>query len=218
MVVNNGAGAVLLAAAALAGAGRDVVVSRGQLVEIGGGFRIPEVVAQSGRPPGRGRDDQPHAAGRLRAGARPSGDRVGAILRVHPSNFRSVGFVEDVSIEALCGLGAPVIDDVGSGVLADAPGSRRSATSRRCKRSVARRRGAGLLLGRQAARRTAGRPAGRDAPRRSRPRARHPLARALRIDKLSLAALEATLAPVPRSASARGGRSRCWRCSTATER
>ena len=76
IVVNNGAAAVLLAVAALAGAGRAVVVSRGQLVEIGGGFRIPEVVAQSGRATGRGGDDQPHASAGLPAGDRQVGERA----------------------------------------------------------------------------------------------------------------------------------------------
>ena len=67
LAVNNCAAATLLAAAALAGPGREVVVSRGQLVEIGGSFRIPEVVEQAGARAGRGRDDEPHAAARLRA-------------------------------------------------------------------------------------------------------------------------------------------------------
>ena len=96
MVVNNGAGAVLLAVAALAGPGRAIVVSRGQLVEIGGGFRIPEVIAQSGSTADRGRDDQPHAAGATTSARSPAPSAVGAILRVHQSNFRTVGFVEDV--------------------------------------------------------------------------------------------------------------------------
>src|SRR6185312_1208167 len=121
-----------------------------------------------------------------------SGDRIGAILRVHPSNFRSLGFVEDVSIEDLCGLGAPVIDDVGSGVLADAAGIAALGDEPALKRSVAA--GAALvccsgdkLLGGPQAGLLVGRADAIAAARR------HPLARALRIDKLSLAALEATL-------------------------
>ena len=191
-VVNNGAAAVLLAVAALAGPGRVVVVSRGQLVEIGGGFRIPEVIAQSGAELVEvGTTNRTRLADyeRALAGARLP---VGAVLRVHPSNFRTLGFVEEVSIEALCGLGVPVIDDVGSGVLADARGLPALADEPPVKRSIAA--GAALvcssadkLLGGPQAGLLLGRP---DAVRRA---ASHPLARAVRIDKLSLAALEATL-------------------------
>jgi L-seryl-tRNA(Ser) seleniumtransferase len=192
LVVNNGAAAVLLAAAALAGAGRAIVVSRGQLVEIGGGFRIPEVIAQSG-----GRMVEVGTTNRTRLGdyeqaVARNADQLGAVLRVHPSNFRSVGFVEDVSIEALCGLGVPVIDDVGSGVLADAAGIPALADEPALRRSIAA--GAALvccsgdkLLGGPQAGLLVGRAEAIAAARR------HPLARALRIDKLSLAALEATL-------------------------
>ena len=115
------------------------------------------------------------------------GPSTGAILRVHPSNFRQLGFVQEVEIEELCELGVPVIDDIGSGVLAgdigDEPPVRRSV-----------RAGAALvcfsgdkLLGGPQAGILAGRAAAVDAARR------HPLARALRLDKLGLAALEATL-------------------------
>jgi L-seryl-tRNA(Ser) seleniumtransferase len=116
IAVNNGAGAALLATAALAGPGREVVVSRGQLVEIGGGFRVPDVIAQAGA-----RLVEVGTTNRTRLGdyAAALGDHTGAILRAHPSNFRTLGFTEEVEIEALCSLGAPVIDDVGSGVLAD---------------------------------------------------------------------------------------------------
>ena len=182
--VNNGAGAALLAAAALAGPGREVVVSRGQLVEIGGGFRVPDVIAQAGA-----RLVEVGTTNRTRLAdyARALGPDTGAILRVHQSNFRQLGFVADVPIEALCELGVPVIDDVGSGALDelyDEPPVRRSVAA-----------GAALvvLLRRQAARRAAGGAAGGPRAARSRRRKRHPLARALRIDKLSLAALEATL-------------------------
>ncbi len=181
--VNNGAGAALLAAAALAGPGRAVVVSRGQLVEIGGGFRVPEVIAQAGA-----RLVEVGTTNRTRladyAGA--IGPDTGAILRVHPSNFRQLGFVEEVAIEALCELGVPVIDDVGSGALVaipDEPAVRRSVVA-----------GAALvcfsgdkLLGGPQAGVMVGRASAVEAARG------HPLARALRIDKLSLAALEATL-------------------------
>jgi L-seryl-tRNA(Ser) seleniumtransferase len=182
MAVNNGAGAVLLAAAVL-GAGKAIVVSRGQLVEIGGGFRIPEVIAQSGaRLVEVGTTNRT----RLRDYERVLDDEVGAVMRVHPSNFRAIGFVEEVPIEELCELGVPVIDDVGSGALhplADEPLIRRSVAA-----------GAALvccsgdkLLGGPQAGLLVGRRNAVDGART------HPLARALRIDKLSLAALEATL-------------------------
>jgi L-seryl-tRNA(Ser) seleniumtransferase len=190
IVVNNGAAAVLLATAALAGPGRQIVVSRGQLVEIGGGFRIPDVVAQSGSTlievgtTNRTRlADYENAI--LDAGQ-------ATILRVHQSNFRTLGFVEEVEIEALTALGVPVIDDLGSGVLADASGIPALSDEPTLKRSVAA--GAALvccsgdkLLGGPQAGLIVGR---HDAVAAARA---HPLARALRIDKLSLAALEATL-------------------------
>jgi L-seryl-tRNA(Ser) seleniumtransferase len=186
MVVNNCAAAVLLAAAALAG-GRELVVSRGQLVEIGGSFRIPDVVAQSGA-----RLVEVGTTNRTRLAdyAAAVGPETGAVLRAHQSNFRTVGFVEEVDVEELCSLGAPVIDDVGSGALAD--GVPELADEPPVRRSVAAGcavvcfSGDKLLGGPQA-----GLMVGtRDAIDRCRT---HPLARAVRIDKLSLAALEATL-------------------------
>src|SRR3954471_10454350 len=188
LAVNNCAAAVLLAVSALAGEGRDVVVSRGQLIEIGGGFRVPEVVAESGA-----RLVEVGTTNRtgLRDYGAALGEATGAILRAHPSNFRTLGFVEEVEIEALCGLGVPVIDDVGSGVLAD--GLDALADEPAVRRSV--RAGAALvcfsgdkLLGGPQAGVIVGT---REAVAAAR---RHPLARAVRIDKLSLAALEATLA------------------------
>ena len=192
MAVNNGAGAVLLATAALAGPGRAVIVSRGQLVEIGGGFRIPEVISGSGaRLIEVGTTNRTRRVDYERA-VTAAGAEVGAILRVHPSNFRSVGFVEDVAIEALCGLGVPVIDDAGSGVLADAASLPALGDEPSLRRSIAA--GAALvccsgdkLLGGPQAGLMVG-----TAEAIASARA-HPLARALRIDKLSLAALEATL-------------------------
>jgi L-seryl-tRNA(Ser) seleniumtransferase len=190
IAVNNCAGATLLAAAALAGRDREVIVSRGQLVEIGGGFRVPEVIAQAGArlvevgTTNRTRRADYEAA--IAAGA----DRVGAILRAHPSNFRQLGFVQEVEIEELCELGVAVIDDVGSGVLAD--GLALLAEEPPVRRSIAA--GAALvcfsgdkLLGGPQAGILAG---SADAIALAR---RHPLARALRLDKLGLAALEATL-------------------------
>jgi L-seryl-tRNA(Ser) seleniumtransferase len=192
IAVNNGAGAVLLAAAALAGPGRAIVVSRGQLVEIGGGFRIPDVIAQSGSTMLEvGTTNRTNVGDyelALGTGAAP----VGAILRVHQSNFRTVGFVEEVAIEVLCGLRVPVIDDVGSGVLSGAERILALGDEPDLRRSVAA--GAALvccsgdkLLGGPQAGLLVGRADAVAAARE------HPLARALRIDKLSLAALEATL-------------------------
>jgi L-seryl-tRNA(Ser) seleniumtransferase len=186
IAVNNCAAAVLLAVAAL-GAGRDTVVSRGQLIEIGGGFRIPELLAQAGT-----RLVEVGTTNRTRVAdyARAMGEDTAIILRAHPSNFRMVGFVEEVTIESLCDLGPPVIDDVGSGVLADdldlladEPPVRRSVAA---GAAVVAFSGDKLLGGPQAGV-LVGRRAAIEACRR------HPLARALRIDKLSLAALEATL-------------------------
>ncbi|MEA2458819.1 MAG: L-seryl-tRNA(Ser) seleniumtransferase [Thermoleophilaceae bacterium] len=190
IAVNNCASAVLLAAAALAG-GRELVVSRGQLVEIGGSFRIPDVVAQSGaRLVEVGTTNRTRIADYERA----LGPDTGAVMRAHQSNFRTVGFVQEVEIEALCEAaaraGVPVIDDVGSGALAerlpelaDEPPVRRSVAAGcalTCFSGDKLLGGpqAGLIVG------TAG------AVERCRS---HPLARAVRIDKLSLAALEATL-------------------------
>jgi L-seryl-tRNA(Ser) seleniumtransferase len=187
MAVNNCAGATLLAAAALAGAEREIVVSRGQLVEIGGGFRVPEVIAQAGaRLVEVGTTNRTRRADYERALT----ERTGAILRAHPSNFRQLGFVQEVEIEELCELGVPVIDDVGSGVLADDLAL--LADEPAVRRSVAA--GAALvcfsgdkLLGGPQAGLLVGRAEAVAAARA------HPLARALRLDKLGLAALEATL-------------------------
>ncbi len=189
IAVNNCAAAVLLACAALAG-GRDIVVSRGQLIEIGGGFRIPEILEVAGtRLVEVGTTNRTRRAD-YEAALAAGGESVGAILRAHPSNFRTVGFVAEVGIEELCDLGAPVIDDVGSGVLTDdlellagEPPVRRSV---RAGAALTAFSGDKLLGGPQA-----GVLVGtRDAVAACR---RHPLARAVRIDKLSLAALEATL-------------------------
>ncbi|MHB1809442.1 MAG: L-seryl-tRNA(Sec) selenium transferase, partial [Solirubrobacteraceae bacterium] len=188
LVVNNGAGAALLALAALA-AGEPVAVSRGQLVEIGGGFRIPDVLAQAGVPLIEvGTTNRTRIADYERAISEAG---AATILRVHQSNFRTLGFVEEVAIERLCALGVPVIDDVGSGALAerlpalaDEPSVRRSlaaGASLLCFSGDKLLGGpqAGILLG------------GSEAIAACR---RHPLARALRIGRLPLAALAATLA------------------------
>ncbi len=191
-VVNNGAAAVLLAAAALAGPGYGIVVSRGQLVEIGGGFRVPQVIEQSGSTLVEvGTTNRTRLEDYERA-LHSSAVEIRAVLRVHQSNFRTLGFVQDVPVQDLCRLAVPVIDDVGSGVLADAGAIAALADEPPVKPSVAA--GAALvccsgdkLLGGPQAGLLVGRGDAIAAARE------HPLARATRIDKLSLAALEGTL-------------------------
>jgi L-seryl-tRNA(Ser) seleniumtransferase len=185
-VVNNCAAAVLLAASALS-AGHRLVVSRGQLIEIGDSFRIPEVIAQSGATLVEvGTTNRT----RLDDYRRAIDADTGAVLWTHPSNFRVLGFVEAVPIEELCRLGVPVIADLGSGRLAE--GIPELSAEPLVPAAVAA--GAAVtcfsgdkLLGGPQAGIMAGTP---DAIERCRS---HPLARAVRIDKLSLAALAATL-------------------------
>ena len=115
LVVNNCAAAVLLVLAVLA-RGRSVVVSRGELVEIGGGFRIPEVLAQSGA-----RLVEVGTTNRTRLGdyerALAQVDDVSLVLKVHQSNYRIVGFTSEVGVGDLARLGPPVVADIGSGLL-----------------------------------------------------------------------------------------------------
>ncbi|MEO7556605.1 MAG: L-seryl-tRNA(Sec) selenium transferase [Acidimicrobiales bacterium] len=116
LVVNNGAAAVLLALSALA-AGTSVLVSRGELVEIGGGFRVPEILAESGASLVEvGTTNRTRLADYERAFA-TADPPVGAILKVHPSNYRITGFTSSVSVAELSRLGAPVVVDLGSGLL-----------------------------------------------------------------------------------------------------
>jgi L-seryl-tRNA(Ser) seleniumtransferase len=203
VVVNNNAAATLLLLAALAD-GREVIISRGELVEIGGGFRVPDVMRQSGallREVG--------TTNRTRAAdyAAAISERTALILRVHPSNFKVTGFTERPSLEELTALGArfkvAVAEDLGSGWLgfpddgarggpdrADLPAALRDepivSASIAAGADVVCFSGDKLLGGPQAGI-IAGR---RDALDRIR---RHPLMRALRVDKLTYAALEATL-------------------------
>ena len=194
LVVNNGAAALLLALSALA-AGKQVVVSRGELVEIGGSFRIPEILEKSGAGLLEvGTTNRTHLRDYERALDRET-KRVGAILRVHPSNFRVAGFTARPTLTELSGLArrrrVPLIEDLGSGALTDlsALGVEREPTVRESLTGgcdlvtfsgdkLLGATQAGLILGR------------RRLVDRLR---RDPLARALRVDKLTLAALEATL-------------------------
>ena len=194
-VVNNGAAALALAATALA-AGREVVVSRGEMVEIGDGFRLPDLVTSTGA--------RLHEVGTTnrsapRDYAEALGPDTGMVLKVHPSNFVVQGFTADVDVAGLSrvvddaaerlGRRVPVVVDTGSGLLAPhplLPGEPDAASALRAGADLVTSSGdkllggpqAGLLLGRA------------ELVEQLR---RHPLARALRVDKLVLAALEATL-------------------------
>lgn len=191
IAVNNNASALLLALSALA-RDREVVISRGQLVEIGGGFRIPDVMRQSGAELVEvGTTNRTY----LRDYAAATGDRTAALLRVHASNFRVVGFTEQPRLEELGALarerGLLLLDDVGSGALLDPRlyglgGEPLVQDSVRAGADVVLFSGDKLLGGPQAGI-AVGR---RDAIEAMR---RHPLARAVRLDKASIAALAATL-------------------------
>ncbi|GGO15866.1 L-seryl-tRNA(Sec) selenium transferase [Microbispora rosea subsp. aerata] len=182
----RGRGAVEALAATALAAGREIVISKGELVEIGDGFRIPDLLVSTGarlREVGTTNRTTP-------ADYRDAiGPGTGFVLKVHPSNFRIEGFTGVVEVAELTGLGVPVVVDIGSGLLDRDPllPAEPDATSvLRAGADLVTASGdkllggpqAGLLLGR------------RDLVERLR---RHPLARALRVDKLTLAALEATL-------------------------
>ncbi|MFO0614620.1 MAG: L-seryl-tRNA(Sec) selenium transferase [Polyangiaceae bacterium] len=193
LVVNNGAAAVMLALAAVA-KGRDVIVSRGELVEIGGGFRVPEVLEASGaRLVEVGTTNKTRAADYARALERASAP--GALLRVHRGNFRMIGFVEQPSLEELALVArrfdVPLVEDLGGGALFDfaehglsgeplVRDSIRAGVDLVCfstDKALGGPQG-GVVLGR------------RTLVEKAR---REPLARALRLGRLPLAALEATL-------------------------
>ena len=192
LVVNNNAAAVLLALAALA-EGREVLVSRGELIEIGDGFRIPDVLARSGA---RLREVGTTNRTRIADYERAIGDETALILRVHQSNFRVVGFTELPPLRRLAHVAQshklPLVDDLGSGVLqpsdtlslGDEPSAKESLAA---GADLVTFSGDKLLGGPQA-----GIVVGRaELVEKLR---RHPLQRALRADKLTLAALEGTVA------------------------
>lgn len=196
LVVNNGAGAILLALSVVAG-GRPVAVSRGELVEIGGGFRVPEVCALSGV-----RMIEVGTTNRTRRAdygdALVATPELAAVLKVHPSNFRVEGFTESVPVRELVSLGLPVVCDLGSGLLdagtpwLEGPPPAWLAGEPAARQTLAA--GAALvtfsgdkLLGGPQAGIVAGRADLVDAC------ARHPLARALRPGGLVLDALQATM-------------------------
>ncbi len=189
-VVNNGAAALTLVTCGLA-RDREVVVARGEMVEIGDGFRIPDLLESVGA---RLREVGTTNRVRLEDYAGAVGERTAFVLKVHPSNFRVEGFTSAVPLADLATLGVPVVADIGSGLLAPhprLPDEPDAASSLRQGADLVTASGdkllggpqCGLLLGRA------------ELVERLR---RHPFARALRVDKLTLAALEATLTgPVP---------------------
>ena len=190
LVVNNGAAALILAVTVLA-AGREVIVSRGELVEIGDGFRLPELIESTGA-----RIREVGATNRTTVAdyANAVSDRTGCIVKVYPSNFRMDGFVSAVPAGELADLDVPLVVDIGSGLLTrypPLPDEPDAQTALADGAGVVTASGDKLLGGPQAGL-VLGRRILVDAMRR------HPLARALRVDKLTLAAVEATVAgPVP---------------------
>jgi len=190
-VVNNNAAALVLAATALATGDRDeIVVSRGELIEIGDRFRLPDLMESTGA---RLREVGTTNRTTLADYAAAVGPATAFVLKVHPSNYRIEGFTASASVAELAGLPAPVVGDIGSGLLAPTPllpGEPDADTWLRAGAALVTASGdkllggpqAGLILGRA------------DLVSRL---ARHPLARALRVGKLTFAALEATLAGPP---------------------
>jgi L-seryl-tRNA(Ser) seleniumtransferase len=205
-LVNNGAAALALVATALAGGSadrrsaeaprREIVIARGELVEIGDGFRIPELLEATGA-----RLREVGTTNRVAPAdyAAAIGPETAFVLKVHPSNFVVTGFTRSVAIEELAeiddlaGLGVPVVADIGSGLLAPhplLPDEPDASTALRRGATLVTASGDKLLGGPQAGLLLGGPGAGAELVARLR---RHPLARALRVDKLTLAAMEATL-------------------------
>lgn len=191
MAVNNNAAAVMMCIACFA-RGKEALVSRGQLVEIGGSFRVPDIMAESGaRMVEVGTTNKTH----LKDYEKATTPETGLYLKVHSSNYRVVGFTEEVSLEELVKLGAlhsvPVMEDQGSGVLVDLqkyglPYEPTVASSVAAGADIVTFSGDKLLGGPQAGI-IVGKKEAIAALKA------HPMARALRLDKMTLAALEATL-------------------------
>ena len=188
-LVNNNAAALVLAATALAADG-EIVISRGELIEIGDRFRLPDLLTSTGARLREVGTTNRTAVADYEAAIGPD---TAFILKVHPSNYRIEGFTAGATVPELAALGVPVVHDIGSGLLAPhplLPGEPDAATSLADGANLVTASGdkllggpqAGLLLG------------DADLVRRL---LRHPLARALRVDKLTLAAFEATLCGPP---------------------
>ena len=189
LVVNNGAAALALAAVALAG-GREIVVARGELVEIGDGFRIPELLETTGA---RLREVGTTNRVSLADYAKVIGEATAFVLKVHPSNFVVRGFTSTVPVRELATLPVPIVADIGSGLLEPhdrLPDEPDATTSLQEGAAVVTASGDKLLGGPQC-----GLVLGEE--RLVQRLRRHPLSRALRVDKLRLAALEATLTGPP---------------------
>jgi L-seryl-tRNA(Ser) seleniumtransferase len=197
-VVNNNAAALVLAATTLA-AGREIIISRGELIEIGDRFRLPDLLASTGA---RLREVGTTNRTNVEDYAQAISEDTGFILKVHPSNYRVEGFTKQASVAELAALNATLVHDIGSGLLAPhplLPAEPDAATSLADGANLVTASGDKLLGGPQAGILLGDEPLVRRL-------LRHPLARALRVDKLTLAALEATItgppAPVAISLSA----------------
>jgi len=190
-VVNNNAAALVLAATALAGGGREIIISRGELIEIGDRFRLPDLLTSTGA---RLREVGTTNRTTVEDYQRAITADTGFVLKVHPSNYRVEGFTRQASVAELASLGVTLVHDIGSGLLAPDPLLREepdAATSLAHGANLVTASGDKLLGGPQAGILLGDEPLVRQL-------LRHPLARALRVDKLTLAALEATLSgPAP---------------------
>jgi L-seryl-tRNA(Ser) seleniumtransferase len=188
-VVNNNAAALLLTATTLA-VGQEIVLSRGELIEIGDGFRIPELLESTGS---RIREVGTTNRTNLRDYAEAVGPDTGFVLKVHPSNYQVAGFTSAVGVAELATLDVPLVVDIGSGLLAPhplLPDEPDATTTLGAGADLVTASGDKLLGGPQAGLLFGG-------ARLIERLRRHPAARALRVDKLTLAALEATVAGPP---------------------
>jgi L-seryl-tRNA(Ser) seleniumtransferase len=189
-VVNNNAAALVLAATALAGGGREIVISRGELIEIGDRFRLPDLLTSTGA---RLREVGTTNRTTVEDYQQAITADTAFILKVHPSNYRVEGFTRQASVAELAPLGVPLVHDIGSGLLAPhplLPDEPDATTSLADGANLVTASGDKLLGGPQAGILLGDEPLVRQL-------LRHPLARALRVDKLTLAALEATLSGPP---------------------